>query len=287
MSFLPSLLTDTFGAYTIGTFVSSILLGVTCFQTWSYFNKYSDPPLVKFTVGALLALEMLHVVVSIHALYHYLISNYFNPFGLLQDIWSINILFGIIGVIVLLVHLLYAMRIYHVSGRKKLIPLAISFVSLGHCALGWVLAGLLFRRTLESEILGDPLLHGIAKAILGSAAAIDMTITFTLSYYLHKNRTGIKQTDKLINRLMVITINNGVLTSTLDIATLVLVIVRSKDLLFFALSQVLATLYSNSLLGTLNSRESLKESQERDVVASSTLLSINFGTRTATGRDET
>ncbi|PPQ96637.1 hypothetical protein CVT26_010677 [Gymnopilus dilepis] len=198
---------------------------------------------------------MLHAAVSIQALYHYLITNYFNPVGLLQDIWSIN-------------------------------------------------------------ILGDPVLHSIAKAILSSAAAIDLTIAFTLSYYLHAHRTGVKQynvhrvfsflsadiyhrTDKLINRLMVITINNGILTSTLDIVTLALVssiglyerhilnttqvIARSKDLLFFALSQVLATLYSNSLLATLNSRESLKDNHERDVVASTALMSMDFGARTFTG----
>ncbi|PPQ84167.1 hypothetical protein CVT25_002033 [Psilocybe cyanescens] len=45
-----------------------------------------------------------------------------------------------------------------------------------------------------------------------SAAAIDITIAGTLSYYLHKKRTGFKQTDKLINRLIKYTINNGALT---------------------------------------------------------------------------
>ena len=71
----------------------------------------------------------------------------------------------------------------------------------------------------------------MAKAILISGAVIDIIIAGTLSYYLNQARTGIKQwvnhvdqggrsnwlpaparTDKIIDGLMMYTINNGILT---------------------------------------------------------------------------
>ncbi|KDR68098.1 hypothetical protein GALMADRAFT_146585 [Galerina marginata CBS 339.88] len=99
---LSSILTDTFGFYTIGTFLSAILLGVTCSQ----------------------------------------------------------------GFIVLLVHLSYAMRIYHVSGKKKLLPFAITVISFGNLALGWALVAVLFRERLVSQLPGLP--ETIARDAAGS-----------------------------------------------------------------------------------------------------------------------
>lgn len=74
-------------------------------------------------------------------------------------------------------------------------------------------------------------LQDMAKAILISGAVIDIIIAGTLSYYLNQARTGIKQwvnhvdqggrsnwlpaparTDKIIDGLMMYTINNGILT---------------------------------------------------------------------------
>ncbi|KDR70475.1 hypothetical protein GALMADRAFT_144760 [Galerina marginata CBS 339.88] len=211
--FPTSSLTNTFGAYTIATFASAILFGVSCFQAWHYFNTYSDAPILKYTVGALVALEMLHLAVSIHALYYFLITNYLNPFALLQNVWwvadfylttefilrchriclriMLKLTLGIIGLIMTLVHLCYAMRIYHVSGRKKIVPIAIAVVSLIPCAIGWVVVAVLFRDRLNAHLPGLP--ETLAKALLAAAIAIDVFIAYTLSYYLHTNRSGMKQ----------------------------------------------------------------------------------------------
>ncbi|KAH9481048.1 hypothetical protein JR316_0005567 [Psilocybe cubensis] len=213
-------LNDTFGAYTLGTFASSILFGVTCFQTYHYFNTYTDDGIfLKLTVITVSGFEMLHVGFSIHAVYHYLITDYLSPLSLLRPVW--------------------------------------------------------FRLRSLLELPGLP--ETLAKISLSTAVAIDVTIAATLSYFLHSSRTGIKQTDKLINRLMKYTINNGVLTTVFDIITLTLVITRPRDLIFLAFSQVLASLYSNSFLATLNSRRPPASSHA--VVNSNgiSLQTIHFG----------
>ncbi|KAF8968951.1 hypothetical protein BDZ97DRAFT_300461 [Flammula alnicola] len=226
-------LNPTYGAYLIGTFLSNILLGVTCVQTYIYFREYQT-----------------HF--SMHVVYHYLINNFLSPLVLLTDVWSVNVLFGITGSIVLVVHLSYATRIYYVSGKKLPIPIFISILSSGNFALGWVLMGVLFHNPVIVNLAGTP--DNMAKAILISGAVLDFLIAGTLSYYLNNARTGIKQTDQIIDRLMLYAINNGILTSLFDIASVILVFTRPKDLISLAISQVIGNLYSNSWMATLNSR---------------------------------
>ncbi|EEB99028.1 hypothetical protein MPER_01361, partial [Moniliophthora perniciosa FA553] len=70
---------DTFGAFLISIIISSCLYGAACLQTWYYFRNYNDRILVRSSVLAILVLETLHTILSIHAVYYYVILNYDNP----------------------------------------------------------------------------------------------------------------------------------------------------------------------------------------------------------------
>ncbi|TBU36291.1 hypothetical protein BD309DRAFT_985045 [Dichomitus squalens] len=92
---LPSLpsLNNTFGAVLIGTFLGLILYGVTVQQTARYFRVYTaDAFLMKFMIFCLALLDAGNAVVTIHVCYYYLVTNYFNPFALLDGVWSIQML---------------------------------------------------------------------------------------------------------------------------------------------------------------------------------------------------
>ncbi|KJA20882.1 hypothetical protein HYPSUDRAFT_769358 [Hypholoma sublateritium FD-334 SS-4] len=209
-----------------------------------------------------------------HVLYVYLINNFFNPLQLLRSIWSANVLFAITGSIVLIVHVSYATRIYYVSGKKLPIPIFITFISLGNFSLGWALMAVIFEHPIISSITGTA--DDMGKAVFISAAVTDIIIAGTLSYYLNQARTGIKQTDKMIDGLMMYTINNGILTSLFSIVSLILVFTFPNDLYSLAVSQVIGKLYSNSLMATFNSRKSHTESAPPSLEVSSYALS-NFG----------
>uniref|UniRef100_A0A8H7Y2L0 DUF6534 domain-containing protein n=1 Tax=Psilocybe cubensis TaxID=181762 RepID=A0A8H7Y2L0_PSICU len=292
-------LNDTFGAYTLGTFASSILFGVTCFQTYHYFNTYTDDGIfLKLTVITVssgirnVACGLQHsccIPLPNNGLSESAVSasSRLVDKRVSNDAYASEILFGVIAIVVLVVQLFYAWRIYIISRKKNLfIPIAIFLTSPGAFGrpswrllialrVGVVLTAVLFRLRSLLELPGLP--ETLAKISLSTAVAIDVTIAATLSYFLHSSRTGIKQTDKLINRLMKYTINNGVLTTVFDIITLTLVITRPRDLIFLAFSQVLASLYSNSFLATLNSRRPPASSHA--VVNSNgiSLQTIHFG----------
>ena len=80
------------------------------------------------------------------------------------------------------------------------------------------------------------------------------------------------RTDTLLKKLMILVINNGFLTTAVDLLVLVFIIVAPKTLIFLAIFVVEGNLYTNSLLATLNARHSFRQQVSQDVsfVGSST-----------------
>ena len=60
----PSInLTDTLGALLIGTYISTALFGITCLQTFNYYNDYpSDSIFIK----SLVSTSLLYVKAKLH-----------------------------------------------------------------------------------------------------------------------------------------------------------------------------------------------------------------------------
>jgi len=100
-------------------------------------------------------------------------------------------------------------------------------------------------------------LHRFEPAVLVwlvSSAVADVLITSSLSLNLYHRKTGIRTTDDLLDRIIRLTIQTGLVTTTVAIAELV-VYSTTTTTLFCLFDFVLAKLYSNSLLSTLNARE--------------------------------
>ncbi|KDR69647.1 hypothetical protein GALMADRAFT_145371 [Galerina marginata CBS 339.88] len=247
-------LNATFGAFLIGVILSAGLFGVTCTQVFHYFQNYtSDGILIKGAVATLLILEGLHSAFSIHAVYHYVILNYFNPLALLHVTWSVIMALGVSFLIILLVHLFYVRRVYHVS--RKNIPLValLTALSLGHFATGIEATVNAFKlASLNVISTGSP---GILVASISLAVATDVLTAASLSFYLHTSRSGIESTDTLVNKLLAYAINNAILTrsatyasvkiyltwylfSLFDIVVLIFVIVEEGNLVYVAIFQI-------------------------------------------------
>lgn len=62
-------------------------------------------------------------------------------------------------------------------------------------------------------------------------AAVGLTIAFSMIFFLHRSRTGFRRTDSMINRMIMLTINTGLLSNV--VASLCFIFVSVS---FFALS---------------------------------------------------
>jgi hypothetical protein len=249
----PSIdLTTTFGALLIGVIVSAALYGVTCIQTFYYFNNYNDGLWAKILIVVLWVLETVHSIFASHAVYWFVITNYNNPAGLAKATWSAILTIPVSAIIMFLVHLFYAKRVWHMSQKNLPLTGIIVLLACAHAALGIVIPVKSFELQYFAAFSKNTV---IVDSSLALAVATDVLIATSLSYYLHTSRSGVKRTDTLINKLLVYTINNGILTSVFDIITVVLVTTEVDNLEYLAIFQVVGNLYTNSMMATLNSRK--------------------------------
>lgn len=270
MDALPKIeLGNTFGAYVVGTIFSAALFGVTCSQVFYCFYNYSDGYAVKTMVWTVLILELLHSVFSVYAVYYYLVQNYCNPVTLLDMNWSMMMNVGFMTVNILLVHLFYAWRIYHVGGKKLVIPIIIVLMSVAESVLAWTTVGMGFALNDFTRVVDQTVKY--VKPSLVIAVVNDISIAALLSYYLHSSRTGIRSTNTLINKLITYAVANGTLTSITGVVCLVFAFIHQNNMIYISIMQVLGNLYSNALLATLNSRR--VQGKQRENLP---MTSINF-----------
>jgi len=89
------------------------------------------------------------------------------------------------------------------------------------------------------------------------SASSDISIAASLVYLLRGSRSGFKQTQSMVNKLIMFSINTGLVTSICAIMAFVSVLAWPDTFLYIALYLLISRLYANSLLATLNARASL------------------------------
>ncbi|KAI0311123.1 hypothetical protein OF83DRAFT_786510 [Amylostereum chailletii] len=252
----PKNIHGTWGAMFIGVIISMMLYGTTCLQAWNYFIRYyRDPLYLKALAVAVLVTDTVHQILIIHVVYTYLVTNYGNPAFLNQLIWSVMVEVIFNGMTAFLVQGFFVGRLWTLNHRKPLLPTLVGISVLAQFALHFVYAGIgLQWNTVE----GFRHVKRISVSINGLTAFTDIIITLSLCYLLHKSRTGFKGTDTLVTRLIIFTINTGLLTSLDAGLSFVLFLTKPDTLIYMSFYLFIGRLYSNSFFATLNARASLR-----------------------------
>ncbi|KAF5369787.1 hypothetical protein D9758_001371 [Tetrapyrgos nigripes] len=117
-------------------------------------------------------------------------------------------------------------------------------------------------------------LKGLSMTVNVLGAVADVIIAAGLFYFLHRSRTGFRKSDTIISKLIVFSVSTGLLTSICAIASLLSILIWGQTLIYvafyFSLGRCLSfspkfdvfadkkKVYSNSLLATLNARQSIR-----------------------------
>ncbi|RDB20517.1 hypothetical protein Hypma_012424 [Hypsizygus marmoreus] len=253
----PAAIDNTMGASLIGVICAGVLYGVSCVQTWYYFDRYpKDVWYIKALVGTIWVFDSIHQCLISHTVYHYVITNYHNPAILGNMVWSIllEVLFN--GFIGLLVQGFLTLRVWRLSNHN--VPLLISIVAL---VLAEFACSLVFTIQSMQLITWAQLsqLKGLSMSVNILAAVTDALIAGALCFFLQRSRTGFKKSDTMISKLIMFTVSTGVLTSICAIASLVSIILWGQTLIYVAFYFSLGRLYSNSVLATLNARQAIRQ----------------------------
>ncbi|CAA7267459.1 unnamed protein product [Cyclocybe aegerita] len=268
-------LDTTLGAAFLGSIFAAILYGGVCIQSFIYFRRSkTDRIYFRMIIGALWALDSLHLAFVTHALYYYLIKSYSNPLALLAPNWSIMSQVFVTCISNVTMRAIYCRRVWKLSHNIFVVVL-IALTTL-----------LTFSSGISFGILGwaegtFARLHNISYLMytsLASAVAADALIATSICVSLSRSRTGFKKTDSMVTVLMLYAINSsechssgplflslililrglGGLTSICSLACFITYAVWPLEFIFIAIYFCLSKLFLNSLLAMLNGRTSLK-----------------------------
>jgi len=258
---LEELVKSTMGALLLGLTFSAIFFGVTIIQIYQYYYRYwSDTLVSKIFVALIGTLDALQVISVIAAAWWYLIENYGNIAAVGLVPWSLALEVASTAAIGLLVQTYFAHRVWTLSKNNYIITAGIIVLTLLQFAFAvyYVVVGQ--TTGLASTILE---ITWASTASLSLSIAADVLITASLCWYLHRSRSGLARTDKLIDVLIVYTVNTGLLTTICAICTIALSQAYPTtywDTMFYFM---ISKCYVNSTLATLNARDVLRKNMSQ------------------------
>ncbi|KAL5531014.1 hypothetical protein ACEPAG_3890 [Sanghuangporus baumii] len=236
-------LDGTFGCAFIAGITTSALWGAGTVQLYYYCNHFwkTDKWWLRLHVLIVWALDTAHQILEVEPFYVYLIKEFGNISYLSRLDSHLIDTFALTGFVNLAVQILFVTRIWRLShGNYYLNGVVIALVIAQFVAQEFYFAQAVHFQFVD-QLYSIVLDERIEKSI---TAAADITITCVLAFLLHFSRSGLKKTDTLINRLIIYSVNTGAITSMLAIA---------------ALLKLLQSVYTNSILALLNSRQGLRD----------------------------
>lgn len=155
-----------------------------------------------------------------------------------------------------IVHALYGWRIYRLIARRWIaIPCVVliallSMAQFSCCAAAALFNSLQYIQGPGKQYVARKLFHGWVAC----ATCADLIITAIMTIKLHSVRTGVKSTDRIINRIMYVTVPGGASTAIVTVAILIIQLTHTGSNYYQFLIISLTKVYSNSVLLCLNLR---------------------------------
>ncbi|KAK0220863.1 hypothetical protein EDD85DRAFT_863736 [Armillaria nabsnona] len=245
-----SVISEPFGMILVCVFLSILLLGIMIIQLFLYLDRYpTDSPYLKGFVISLFALDVINSVFVMVWTYKMLIDNFMNPAAFMTADWIVCTDPIISGFMASMVQGFFAWRIWVLTRN----PLYFGFVVL--CAIASTGGGL--GTGIYAAIIGDlsefRKIKAVALIWLISGALGDLAITLITTNYLRKARGTFPRTDRLLTKLIRLTMQNGLLTSLLAVVDFSLYLASNKPY-YFGIAFLIPKLYTNSALSSLNAR---------------------------------
>ncbi|KAH8109884.1 hypothetical protein DFH11DRAFT_893616 [Phellopilus nigrolimitatus] len=251
---LPAL-DNTMGALFLGVVLAMALWGVGSVQVYYYFNMYPKDELwIKILVIVVWVFDSVHQGLITHTCYTYLITNYGNPLFLMHVVKSLVVMVLFSGIICLLVQSFLVHRVWKLSHKNIF---AVSFLML--LVLGEFISVVIYfaKAAVFTSFAQLPSIFNESRSINILGAASDIMIAFTLIFLLQRSRTGFSRSETIINRLILFTINTGLLTSLCALMSLIFVSLYPDAFIYISFFVCVSKLYSNTLYATLNARTSV------------------------------
>ncbi|TBU23195.1 hypothetical protein BD311DRAFT_768949 [Dichomitus squalens] len=241
---------EIYGPIFIGMVFNILLYGVMITQTYLYFNVYRrDKTWMKLFVLTLFLCDTVNTCLDIAFTYQPLVNNFGDNDAISRASWVFATDPAMTAIIAVLTQLFFAWRVKVLTSNY----FAVSAIVI--CAVAQFCGGLgtSIAVGMIPEFVRFQKFQVIVIIWLAFSAAADVLITASLVWHLRKNKTGMAVTDDVVDRIIRLTVQTGLITAVCAAIDLILFLLSSSGLhLIFNLP--LSKLYTNSLLSSLNSR---------------------------------
>ncbi|KAG1755402.1 hypothetical protein EDB19DRAFT_402838 [Suillus lakei] len=240
------------GPVVLGTLFDACLFGCLVIQTYVYYANFAnDHRVIKVTVAAVFATQIAHMMCVSATLWNTAVNAYDDPSKLqiLPLTACATILFtGITGA---LVESYFAFRLWKLS-RKLLLPL----LSLVLCVIAQVVSLVITVRAFNTTSIAafETDQNTSITLALTSRVLCDTILTLSMAWYLRKQRSVFSRTTSTIDRLVLWTIETGLITSLVAVLVISFFLAMKQNYIWVGFYAILASVNGNSLLASLNGR---------------------------------
>ncbi|TCD63231.1 hypothetical protein EIP91_005816 [Steccherinum ochraceum] len=230
------------------------LFGALTVQVYVYYQAFpSDNVKCKSVVVFTYALEVIQLMLATSDAFRLFARGWGDPMAL-DDVglyWlSLVIMTTLISFVC---QSFYAWRILALSGNSWM-AMTVCLTSVMQTGCG-VYDGAMVRAVGHASELSTSIVFRASIIWSASSALCNLVITASMVYYLLRARKmTFRSTTSILTRLLIFTLETSILCAVVSVAALVCFIVSPATSLYTVPLMILSKLYSNSLLGVLNTR---------------------------------
>ncbi|TBU38210.1 hypothetical protein BD309DRAFT_1058471, partial [Dichomitus squalens] len=224
----------------LGDFLNWGLLGALTVQVYLYHITFSkDSVGLRVFVYVTYALELAQTILTMA---ESTFDKFVYKFGDVGNAVQLHITWLTVpvmcGIVAAAVQIFYARRIWVLS-RSNFLAAVVIILALMQGSTG-VATGVVVGTAIWIWLAGS--------------AAVDVIIAISMTILLLRTKSGIRHSDSMVNALVRLVIESGVLTATIAIVTIVLYAALPGTSYYTCPSAVLAKLYANTMITSLNNR---------------------------------
>ncbi|KAI0731002.1 hypothetical protein C8Q76DRAFT_717133 [Earliella scabrosa] len=257
LPFVPEIyLNWNLGIILSGIGITGAIFGLACAQTGFYLRHYwaQDRALLRSIVSIVWTADCLHLGLYSYTIYYYLVFKHNDFFGQLQLPWTTLAQMIVNTTLVATVQFFYVLRVWSLCKHLAVIGFLILIV-VANWAVGVLL---MIKSKMATSVAALIELKDYNTATSSLLAFTDIAITTTLVVLLVTSRTSGSRSKRLISRLVFYTINTGLMTSICAFLSLITNLMKGDTNLYVLFSYLGASLYTVSMIASLNAREGLR-----------------------------
>ncbi|KAJ6554711.1 hypothetical protein B0H19DRAFT_1263021 [Mycena capillaripes] len=243
----PFSMDDTYGAMLIGDAPGSFQ-GVLTVQAYVYYESYSaDSRKLKWLVAVIWVIDLVHLILICHTVYHYLITSWGNDAALLVSTQDGDLHLTFVGAATLLCQAFFLHRVWIFSKHNWLLTGILGLACLTTMALEIVMTVQISRNKSVAAFssVGQEVI-----TMFSLGAAVDIIIAFLLVWYLQQGQTSFEKTSFVLTRIIQYTVATGLATSLLALGCVAAYVIKPQSFVFIAMHFSLGRMYTNALLAT-------------------------------------